>query len=395
MREKIELGYFCHTKIGYGETFIYDLLKSLNKETSIDVTYYYGGVGRINHSDEFKYVSTGYSEKFEKTLGWLIKIVSPIIRNSSILYYKLRKRISIILLSRKVKTNIDVAYVDYATSAVLLKDYFEKKGIPYIVHVHGYDVTSSLNTPGYTHDLLTVFDKAKYIITPSMHIGRLIKTLGCPPEKVKPIYPLTNIENIEEPSWQSRKNSLPEVTFLGRFTHKKNPIALIYAFSLVAREIPEIRFNLLGDGPLMPDVRTLVSKLNLEDKINITGVVNREIGFKYLQQSWVYAQHSVTSLLGDQEGFPVSLAEAAAHALPLVSTIHSGITENIINGETGFLVQEYDYETMAEKIIYLIENPDIAEQMGKAGRKHILNICTPGKRVQNIKDLLFEVSTEK
>ena len=105
-------------------------------------------------------------------------------------------------------------------------------------------------------------------------------------------------------------------------------------------------------------------------------------------------QHSVTATTGDQEGFPVSLAEAAAHGLPIVSTIHSGITENVINGETGYLVQEYDYETMAEKIICLINDPALAQKLGMNGRKHILELCKPGLRTEKIKTLLYEASQE-
>jgi glycosyltransferase involved in cell wall biosynthesis len=98
----------------------------------------------------------------------------------------------------------------------------------------------------------------------------------------------------------------------------------------------------------------------------------------------------VTAKSGDQEGFAISLAEAALHEIPVVSTFHNGIPENVIDGETGLLVKEFDFEAMAEKIIYLIENPEIAEQMGKAGRKHILNLCEPERRISKIKELLYK-----
>lgn len=139
----------------------------------------------------------------------------------------------------------------------------------------------------------------------------------------------------------------------------------------------------------------LIRELNLQNNIELLGAVNQDKAFFHLSRADIYAQHSVTSISGDQEGFPVSLAEAAAFSLPLVSTIHSGITENIQEGKTGFLVQEYDFETMAERIIYLIKNPKIAKQMGKAGREHILKLCKPGTRVDKITTLLFEVAGQR
>jgi len=60
--------------------------------------------------------------------------------------------------------------------------------------------------------------------------------------------------------------------------------------------------------------------------------------------------------------------------------------------ETGFLVKEFDYEAMAEKIIKLLLNPNLAEQMGQAGRKNISQLCQMSKRVESIYDVLTVVS---
>ena len=128
--------------------------------------------------------------------------------------------------------------------------------------------------------------------------------------------------------------------------------------------------------------------LYLTSKVEMLGALPREKSFKILNDSWVYAQHSVTSLSGDQEGYAISPAEATLHELPVVSTYHNGIPEHVIDDKTGFLVKEYDYETMADRIIELIKNPTLSEKMGKAGRKNILDINNPQKRIMEISDLL-------
>jgi glycosyltransferase involved in cell wall biosynthesis len=344
---------------------------------------------------EVKSITSGYSEKNSTRAFRLYKLGQIKGGKGPVWKMRYRKRVAFRQLEKSALPQLDVAYVDYATSGVLLMNYFEAHNIPFIVHVHGYDVTSNLNDKAYAVELDRLFKKATYIITPSKHIARLLVTLGCNTEKIKPIYPITNLNLINEPSWPNRLKSKPIVSFLGRLTEKKNPLALVQAFNIVSKTISEVEFYILGDGPLKGKVNELISHLNLNDKIKVVGLVNRETAFQYLKKSWVYAQHSVTATSGDQEGFPVSLAEAAAHSLPLVSTIHSGIPENIIDGKTGFLVQEYNYETMAEKIIYLIRHPHIAEQMGKAGREHILKLCEPNKRVRLIKELLIKASATK
>src|SRR5690606_10216580 len=132
-------------------------------------------------------------------------------------------------------------------------------------------------------------------------------------------------------------------------------------------------------GTLEQDVKNEIKTLGLSDAVTMYGVVDREKSFSLFNSHWVYAQHSVTPPSGDAEGFVISIAEAALHELPVVSTIHNGITENVIDREAGFLVPEYDYKSMAEKIVFLINNIDVAKQMGEAGRRQILTRCNPDK----------------
>jgi colanic acid/amylovoran biosynthesis glycosyltransferase len=87
-----------------------------------------------------------------------------------------------------------------------------------------------------------------------------------------------------------------------------------------------------------------------------------------LAQAHIYMAPSVTSRNGDREGIPVSLMEAMACGMPILSTMHSGIPELVEHGRSGFLVPERDADALAEKLSYLLENPEIWQEMGVAGR---------------------------
>lgn len=385
----IKLGYFCSGNPAQSETFIYDLLKEFNISKDFHVSFISGATKPLKIDFEIESFATGFNEKFSKASYRLHKFLS--IKGNNAEYGRMRfnQWKAYRQLNKAKLPKIDIAYIEYASTGILTMEYLEKNKIPFVVHVHGYDVTTSLNDKAYFEQLKILFRKADKIITPSKHLKRLLITLGCLPEKIDSIYPVTNIESINEQDWDIRLNNPPSITFLGRLTEKKNPFALIHAFNLITQKIPIARLNILGDGPLKEELELLVKNLKLNEKVFFKGSVTRETAFKYLRESWVYAQHSVTSINGDQEGFPVSLAEAAAHSLPIVSTIHSGITENVIEDETGYLVQEYDYEKMALKIIHLIQNPKIARQLGENGRMHILKICPPGKRFESIKHIIY------
>lgn len=390
----MKLAYFLQSNIGSSETFIYDLVKGLNEDKSIDLTFITGENSNPTIDFDLRCIPTGFSKKH---VVWeqIVYIVGQLWGRKGV-YFKmhLRKWISNKVLSKYIVLNYDVALIEYATSGVLVMDYLSSQRIPFIVHVHGYDITSSVNDQAYLEQLYKLFHKAAFFIVASNYMKRRLILLGCAESKIKVITIGIDSKSIIPMPWQQRIKIKPSIIFLGRLIPKKNPIALIHAFKLVKERIPESILSLIGDGPLRSQIKELINDLGLSDSIYLHGVLNRQESFPLLNSHWVYAQHSVTSITGDTEGFAISLAEAALHELPVVSTIHNGITENVIDGETGFLIPEYNYEAMAEKIIFLIQNPLIAEKMGKAGRKHIIKLCDSEKRLKEIKALLFSLKTE-
>jgi len=77
-----------------------------------------------------------------------------------------------------------------------------------------------------------------------------------------------------------------------------------------------------------------------------------------IKSSDILIAPSITSKNGDIEGIPNVLKEAMAAGVPVISTYHSGIPELVIDGYNGLLAPEKDIKALAEKIIYLIKNPD-------------------------------------
>lgn len=381
----MKVGYFSHTTIHPSETFIYDLFTGL-KENDLDITFYSGKLsGNSSLSDV---IYTGYAEE-GLNLSFLAYKFGQIQGGNGLRYKNaLQNKFSYKALKRHVKELPDVAYIDYATSATLLADFLTEHKIPFVVHVHGYDITSATNDPVYLNNALEVFMKAQFVIAASHYIRKLLIMLGCPEAKIKVIRYGINVKEINPLSWEERKKVSPDVVFLGRLISKKNPIALLHTFKIVKEKVPASNLTIIGDGELKEMVQSRIKKLELNSSVNLLGVLGRDKSFPILNQHWVYAQHSVTAPSGDQEGFAISLAEAAAHQLPVVSTLHNGIPENVLDGKTGYLVKEFDFEGMAEKIIYLLKNPDVAEAMGKAGRKHIEQLCNPQKRIDDVLALL-------
>ncbi|MBW6481538.1 MAG: glycosyltransferase family 4 protein [Vicingaceae bacterium] len=388
----IKLGYFTQTLFGISETFIYDLVLALNNDENIDFTYVSKHEKSLQAEFNINNTTVNFSHQFISWQIRLFKLSELFGRNGYRNRMNLKKWIALRALNKKVTKKFDVAFIEFADTAILLMEYLEQQKTPFIVHVHGHDITSSLNDKAYKEELMVLFEKAVFFIAASEYMKRRLILLGCDENKIKVIRLGVDSKHIEPTPWSERTKLPPSIIFLGRLTAIKNPVALLYAFHKVKQEIPEATLSIIGDGEMKAAVLNTIAKLGLSNAVTLYGALPREKSFPILKSHWIYAQHSVTSLRGDTEGFAISLAEAALHELPVVSTIHNGITENVIDGKTGFLVPEFNYEAMADKLIYLIKNPIVAEEMGKAGKKHILNLCNPTMRIEAIKSLIIETN---
>lgn len=387
----MKLGYFSHTNLTVSETFIYDLIKDLNKAEDIDLTYYSGrNSGKIGVDFKLRTVMSGYFEAGEQ-LSYKAFKLGQIFGKGKGYRYKMavQKRRSFKALERTVREPMDVAFIDYANSGILLREYLNARNIPFIVHVHGYDITSSLNDPEYRVELKKLMQDATFLVTASEYMKRLLVLQGADENKIRVVRYGIDVRSIEPLAWTERLKKAPSVIFLGRLTEKKHPIALIHAFHLVLKSLPSAKLTIIGDGPLKQEMLARIGQLGIADSVNYLGSLPREQSFPIMNQHWVFAQHSVTARSGDQEGYALSPAEAAAHELPVVATLHNGIPEHVLEGKTGYLVPEFNYEEMAAKILYLLKNPEQAEMMGKAGRQNILKMNDQQLRVRSIK-ILFE-----
>lgn len=284
--------------------------------------------------------------------------------------------------------SFDVAYFDFGKSAVVFDRVMKDYGIPYVAHFHGVDITSALSDKTYRNALESVFENAYMLIAASDHVRRLLVLAGAPQPKTRVVRLGYHIDGIEPLPWHVRRDNSPGIVFLGRMVAKKHPIALVEAFRIVAEKNPEAKLTLIGDGKELQDVRDRIARYSLESRVSVLGSMTRREALSIVNHHWVYAQHSVTSRDGDQEGFGVSLAESAALGLPVVSTFHNGIPEQVGDGETGFLVLEHDYESMAEKLLLLLSNPDLCEEMGARGQKRIAEICSTDRRILSIERIL-------
>lgn len=289
----------------------------------------------------------------------------------------------------------DVAYVEYGTTLARCAATLTAHNIPIVAHLHGADITTQLAAPNYARCLEQGMREAKFVVTASHHIRRLAILAGAHPESIKVVHLGVDLEGIEPFGWASRKSMPRSIVFLGRMVPKKNPVALVEAFSLVHKARTDTTLHMIGDGPERARAEERGRQLGIDSAINWHGAIARSDALEIMRDKWIYAQHSVTPFTGDQEGFGISIAEASALELPVVSTRHNGIPEQVAHGENGFLVSEYDFEAMAGHLLNLLASPELCERMGATGRKNVLQKYVRIDRAQSIFRLISDAARFK
>jgi len=244
-----------------------------------------------------------------------------------------------------------------------------------VVTFHGYDATRLARSEYWQRKYREMWPHTAAVAGVSEHICTKLRQLGAPASKLHKMSNGVNPSKFQYSNPADRfdgKNV--ECLFVGRLVEKKAPLVLVRAFQAAAKLVAptlHLALHVVGDGPLMPQLREYVTAQGMADLVHIHGALDHEDVRSLFARVHLYVQHSVTAEDGDQEGQPVSLIEASACGLPIVSTRHSGIADVVVGGMTGLLVEENDFESMGRKIAYLAAQPEKWGEMGLRGRKHV------------------------
>ncbi len=239
-----------------------------------------------------------------------------------------------------------------------------------ITSFHGYDVnTYPLKHGKEVYKLL--FQKVDLCTINTDFTGNKVKALGCPEDKIVKLP--VGLDIAKFPFIEREYNSVDTVKVLtvGRLVEKKGLEYSIKAVAKVLKRNPNLQYQIVGDGVLRNQLHKLVRRLGIEDKVKLLGWMNQDEVRGLYAKAHIFVLSSATDRNGDQEGQGLVLQEAQAMGLPVISTLHNGIPEGVLDGQSGFLVGERDVDALAFKLQYLIEHPEIWPEMGRAGRQFV------------------------
>jgi glycosyltransferase involved in cell wall biosynthesis len=241
---------------------------------------------------------------------------------------------------------------------------FRTRGAPYVIYTDNTVEQSRRHWPAWVdvegRALERIYEWERRLYRGALHaftLGlapahSLVSFYGVPEERVSVVGGGATFETLPE---RSRDKREPVILFVGNDWPRKGGDVLLEAFRIVRASRPDARLQVVGtDAP------------SEERGVEVLGFVDdrRRVGE-------LYAHASVYCLPSRFEPYGLSVTEAMAHELPCVVSRVGGLTDIVLEGETGLVVPPADSSALAAALLRLLEDPDYATRLGRNGRARV------------------------
>jgi len=174
---------------------------------------------------------------------------------------------------------------------------------------------------------------------------------------------------------------------VGRLIESKGYPYLIDTARMILKARDNVFFCIIGDGPGFNYLQGLIEKAGISERTKLTGFRS---DIPDILSTWdIYVQPSLW------EGLCLTVVEAIASGLPVVATNVGGIPESVIDGYNGFLVPPKDPRAFADRILELVDNPDLRIRMGERSRKIAEEKYSLESMVNKVEELIDTLIKEK
>ena len=192
--------------------------------------------------------------------------------------------------------------------------------------------------------------------------------LGISPDKIKVILNGVGVELLEC-GYDRRRHTQDTVIYFGRLDDQKGVDTLIEAVALIAKKRP-VKTIIVGTGWKERELKSLAGSLGLQDSIDFTGMVSHDKISEYIIKAdlCVFPSRS--------DNCPLTILEAMAIGIPVISTPVGGIPELIRNGYSGVLVKQEDPQKLSEAMIDLLDHAQNRELLSNNAKKYVSDNLT-------------------
>ena len=256
-------------------------------------------------------------------------------------------------------------------------------GIPYSITGHANDIYER----GWL--LKQKVARSKFFATISEFNRRALIAKGCDGEKINIIRCGIDQSEFEYRSPRSVTNTKIRIGSLGRLVPKKGFQTLLEACAIMREESIDFALEIAGDGPLMDELQSQISRMKLQDHVTLMGSMPHNQVSSWMRSLDIFALACCEDENGDVDGIPVVLMEAMAVGLPVVTTEVSGLPELVVNGKTGLSGQPFDAKTIACRLNELVRDQSLRKRLAEKAAAHVDSEFTIQANVDKLGELIF------
>jgi phosphatidyl-myo-inositol dimannoside synthase len=281
---------------------------------------------------------------------------------------------------RKEK-NYDYVLCGEAHHTLMLPAWLAQKrfGIPYGVFTYGKEMLHR-QKDGSRFLFNPLLRAAQNVFPDSQRAGKIAMDIGVQSEKLHIIHPSVNVERVNrsaDPDLVRQKFGLQGkkiILSVGRLVERKGQDMLIRALPGIIAKVPDVHYLIAGRGPYETQLKTLARNMNADSYITFAGFVPENDLGSYYASCDVFAMISrEIPEEGEIEGFGIVYLEANLFGKVVVAGRSGGVSDAVLDGQTGLMVDPESPFEVADTIIKLLSDPALANRFGEAGRARVLN----------------------
>jgi phosphatidylinositol alpha-1,6-mannosyltransferase len=270
----------------------------------------------------------------------------------------------------------------FGTCALILKKILH---IPYIIYVYGQDLVIMRHSHRKMKQIRSILKNAEAVIGCSHFTKQLAEENGALPQRTHVVYPCPtfhpsqeyNQAEVEDFKISHSISGKKILLTVGNLVLRKGHDMVLKALPEVIKHTPDVVYVITGIGPQLRHLQQEVRLRQLEPYVQFWPQVNHQDLQKLYRSCDVFIMPSriLKNQSGqpvDVEGFGIVFVEASLFGKPAIGGNSGGVSEAIKNGVTGIIIDPEDSSAIAEAIIRLISDGQLAQQLGRQGRARSL-----------------------
>lgn len=337
----------------YSETFFKNKIKGLRENGFQVVLLVQRSDGSFSDCEVKS--AFGFNKRSPWVLFYIVKVMFKCLLNFNrvVRFIRLQQQDGISLQnaiknlissSHIIGENVDWLHFGFATLALGREQLAKSMGAKMAVSLRGFDIAIYPIKNPRCYDVLWKYVDKLHVI--SEDLLALANKSGLPNKTpIAKITPAIDINKFRTNGPKSTlENPVLKIVTVARLHWKKGLIHTLEALAILKERGYNFKYTLIGNGPQFAEITYAVYQFNLEKEVDIAGRKTQDEIIGYLKEANMYIQYSIS------EGFCNALIEAQAMGLLCVASNAEGLTENVLNEKTGWIVEKNNPKMLADKI---------------------------------------------